>query len=204
MTTWVKVCGLRTTQDVAVAVEAGADAVGLMLADSPRQITVDQAKLLAQVAGAVDTVLVMANASVPEVREAVLRTGATGVQAYGDHSTEVVDWASQQGLLVLQPFSVGREPIADIVQLEGVIPLFDTASPDRLGGSGHSFDWSLVRAFSSKFVLAGGLAPENVAKAVLATQAWGVDASSGLESSPGVKDHHKIRAFIEGAKQNEA
>lgn len=204
MTTWVKVCGLRTVQDVVVGVEAGANALGLMLAKSPRRITVDEAKVLVQAAGTVDTVLVMVDASVPEASQAVESTGATGVQVYGSHSVEVAAWGRSQGLLVLQPFSVGSRSISDVARDPGVIPLFDTALPDQYGGGGRVFDWSLVREVTGPFVLAGGLGPENVGQAVREAMPWGVDASSGLESSLGVKDHQKIRAFIEGARQNEA
>ena len=200
MSTWVKVCGLRTVEDVEVAVESGADAVGLMLAGSPRRISIDQATDLARVAETVDSVLVIADLDVRQTQEAVERTGASGIQPYGAHAGSVARWAIEQGLLVLQPIAVGTESIGDVRVETGAIPLLDTASPFSRGGGGRTFDWNLTRDYPIPFVLAGGLNPENIHRAVRETEAWGVDASSGLESSLGTKDHQKIRAFIEGAK----
>ena len=201
MSTWVKVCGLRTVEDVEVAVESGADAVGLMLAESPRRISIEQATDLARAAGTVDSVLVIADLEVQEAREAVERTGASGVQPYGAHAGSIARWGIEQGLLVLHPIAVGAESIGAVRVETGAIPLLDTASPFRRGGGGRTFDWNLTRDYPIPFVLAGGLKPENIRRAVQETEAWGVDASSGLESSLGTKDHQKIRAFIEGAKR---
>ena len=204
MTTWVKVCGLRTTKDIEVAVEAGADALGLMLAPSPRHLSVKEATGLVQAAGSSETVLVMVDVSVAEADHALQATGASGLQVYGAHAQAVARWGKDQGLLVLQPFAIGSEPVSDVSAAPGATPLFDTALPDTYGGGGRTFDWKLVRGYVEQFVLAGGLDPDNVARAVRETGAWGVDASSGLESSRGIKDHGKIRAFIEGAKRHEA
>ena len=204
MSTWVKVCGLRTTRDVAVAVEAGADAVGLMLAPSPRRISITEAAELVEAAGPLQTVLVMVDISVEDADRAIQATGATGLQVYGAHGQEVARWGTERGLFVLQPFAIGSESVSAVSVAPGATPLFDTVLPDAYGGGGRIFDWKLVRGYLGRFVLAGGLNPDNVGSAVRETGAWGVDASSGLESSRGIKDHAKIRAFIEGAKQHEA
>ncbi len=202
--TWVKVCGLRTIEDIEVAVDAGADALGLMLAPSPRRVSMREATGLVKSAGSTDTVLVMVDASVAEAARAVAATRATGLQVYGSHAHEVARWGKEQGLLVLQPFAIGSEPVSDVSVAPGAVPLFDTVLPDMYGGGGRTFDWELVGGYTGSFVLAGGLDPNNVARAVRETGAWGVDASSGLESSRGTKDHSKVRAFIEGAKRHEA
>jgi phosphoribosylanthranilate isomerase len=204
LTTWVKVCGLRTIEDIEAAVEAGADALGLMLAPSPRRVSIEQAAGLVEAAGSTNTVIVMVDVSVPEVDRAVEATRATGLQVYGAHAQEVARWGKDQGLLVLQPFAIGSEAVSDVSAAPGAIPLFDTVLPDMYGGGGRTFDWKLVRGYARPFVLAGGLDPDNVGRAVRETGAWGVDASSGLESSRGTKDHSKVRAFIEGAKRHEA
>lgn len=204
MTTWVKVCGLRTLKDIEVAVESGVDAIGLMLAPSPRRVSIEQAVGLVKAAGPTNTVLVMVDVSVPETDRAVEATGATGLQVYGAHAQEVARWGKEQGLFVLQPFTIDSKPVSDVSAVPGAIPLFDTALPDVYGGGGRAFDWKLVRGYGRPFVLAGGLDPQNVGRAVRETGAWGVDASSGLESSRGTKDHARIRAFIEGAKRHEA
>ena len=91
-----------------------------------------------------------------------------------------------------------KRPDLDVVPL-GQTPLLDAYDAGRHGGTGTPFDWGLVST-NRPYVLAGGLGPDNVAEAVASAAPWGVDASSGLESSPGVKDPARIRAFVEGAK----
>jgi phosphoribosylanthranilate isomerase len=83
----------------------------------------------------------------------------------------------------------------------GQIPLLDTWSAERHGGTGSVFDWSLAEGLQRRFILAGGLGPENVAAAIRQVRPWGVDASSRLESSPGIKDAGKVAAFITEAKR---
>ena len=198
--TWVKVCGLTTEADVSNAVEFGADAVGFVLAArSPRKVEVAQAAALMDGLPLL-RILVTADEDADTVLEAVSRTGADGVQAHGEHADEVAAAAAESGLFVLRPVPVppSRGPI-DIEPGPG-IPLLDSAHPDVLGGSGTSFDWSRISAGEQRFVLAGGLGPDNVARAVRTLHPWGVDASSRLELRPGVKDPGKVAAFIARAK----
>jgi phosphoribosylanthranilate isomerase len=95
-------------------------------------------------------------------------------------------------------------PVHDRVDLNGVsegqIPLIDTYHPIAHGGTGARFDWGLAADLDRRYVLAGGLGPDNVSEAVRLLAPWGVDASSGLESSPGIKDPELIRTFVERAK----
>ena len=199
--TWVKTCGLRTVADVECARAAGTDAIGLVLAPSPRQITVSTAAELVRAAGPVSSVLVTVDMDAQAVAEALDRSGASGVQPYGTHATEVMKMAHERDLLILQPVAIAGDAIGIFQPTAGTIPLFDTALPNQHGGGGRIFDWTVVDAYDGVFVLAGGLNPDNVATAIQQTGAWGVDASTGLESSSGSKDHQKIRDFIQGAKQ---
>ncbi len=199
--TWVKACGMRTVADVECARAAGADAVGLVLAVSPRQVSVATARELVQAAGPVSTVLVTVDMDPVTVAAALDDCGASGVQPYGAHASDVMEMGSQRGLLILQPVPVAGDSIGDFRPAQAAIPLFDTALTDRHGGGGRAFDWSATDGYRGAFVLAGGLNPDNVATAIRQTGAWGVDASSGLESSPGSKDHQRIRDFIQGAKR---
>ena len=199
--TWVKTCGLRTVADVECAQAAGADAIGLVLAPSPRQITVSMAADLVRAAGPVSSVLVTVDMELASVVEALDRSGASGVQPYGAHAAEVMNMAHQRDLLILQPVAMSGNEIGAFRPAVGTIPLFDTALANRHGGGGRVFDWTVVDAYDDVFVLAGGLNPDNVATAIRQTGAWGVDASSGLESAPGSKDHQRIRDFIQGAKR---
>lgn len=198
--TWVKICGLTRQQDVDVAMEAGADAVGFVLVpESPRAVTVSAAATLAS--PAILTRIILTRDLDPEALvAAALVVGADGVQPYGQHQAEAAKAATEAGLLVLRPVPVGG-PV-DLQQVPSdQIPLFDHASPDLLGGSGRGFDYSLLPPTKRKFVLAGGLGPDNVAAAISATRPYGVDASSRLESRPGVKDPRLVTEFIARAKQ---
>lgn len=197
--TWVKVCGLSTPRDVEAAVAAGADAIGLVLSPSPRQVDVVTARRLTS-QSSVTSVLVTVDAAPAAVLEMAAMTGAGGVQPHGLHRRASAIAAASAGLLVLYPVAVGgRTPEINEVPSEHM-PLLDTHHSTLHGGTGDVFDWSLIPAVDRPFVLAGGLGPDNVGEAVSLIRPWGVDASSGLESAPGVKDPTRIRLFVEGAK----
>lgn len=196
--TWVKVCGLTREEDVIAAGAAGADAVGLVLVpSSPRVITLERATHLAAVA-TTKTVLLVADATVEQAAELVAATGVDGVQPYGDHAASVAAATARMGHLALLPLRPRRNESHH--SPDGVVPLFDAPAPGSLGGTGRTFDWELLHGYQGDYVLAGGLGPENVARAVGLLRPWGVDASSGLERAPGIKDHSKVAAFIEEAK----
>lgn len=198
--TWVKVCGLRTDADVAAAVEAGADAVGLVTIEaSPRFVSRRQAAALAD--GVPINVIVLTDlADVGEMAELVEEVGGSGVQPYGPAAARIGSHAADRGWLVLRPVRGGHPPVAEVP--EGEIPLIDANDPAHLGGTGARVAPRDIPVTDRPFVLAGGLDPGNVAEAIGLVRPWGVDASSGLESSRGVKDHDRIRRFIEEAKRS--
>jgi len=196
---WVKTCGLRTGSDVAAAVDAGADAVGFVLAaQSPRRVTEAEARELA-----FDVPLLSVIVTVGFTPEALLAaaayTGVRGVQPHGEHRREAADAAQQEGLFVLHPLAVrDRVDLSEIP--DGQTPLLDSFRVGAHGGTGELFDWDVLLGIERRYVLAGGLGPDNVALAIRNVDPWGVDASSGLESSPGVKDPGRIRDFVERAR----
>lgn len=197
---WVKVCGLSKLSDLEAASEAGADAFGMVLAaGTPRCITVDNAQFLAD-SSPIPGVLVTVDQTAEDLIELAERVGAGGVQPHGKHGTEAAAAAARHGLMVLRPIKVGRRQVS----LDGVpssqIPILDTADSRRHGGTGRSFDYDRVPKIDREWVLAGGLGPHNVAGAVKKLQPWGVDASSHLESTLGVKDPALIRSFVKEAK----
>jgi phosphoribosylanthranilate isomerase len=194
--TWVKVCGLGTSADVAVAEAAGADAVGFVLASSPRQISVSRAAELISVATSL-SVLVTVDLDPDEVEHLFTQTGADALQPHGRSGSEAAEVAQRLGKTVIFPVSAG-EPTAGVDS--AFMLLLDTPSDSQQGGTGRSFDWNLAGDVGRPVVLAGGLGPENVRAAIAAVSPWGVDASSGLESAPGVKDAEKVRLFVERAK----
>ncbi|MDX1690797.1 MAG: phosphoribosylanthranilate isomerase [Acidimicrobiia bacterium] len=197
--TWVKLCGLRTREDVEVAVEAGADAVGFVLAaGSPRRISVDTARRIGADA-AVERYLVTVDVEPGPLLEAAELAGADGVQPHGAHAADAAAAALDAGLRVLFPV-----PVTDRVALADVPPdarpLLDTHVPGMHGGTGRTFDWDLAADPGRDVVIAGGLTPDTVGVAVGIARPWGVDVSSGIERSPGEKDHALMRRFVEAVR----
>jgi phosphoribosylanthranilate isomerase len=196
--TWVKVCGLSTVDDVTAAVRAGADAVGFVThPGSPRYVSLPLIEELA--AGVpITTVVLTVDLGVAAAMTAIEATGASGIQPYGVHARAIAEAAVAGGLTVLYPVraagGIGSAPA-------GTIPLVDTPDMAVYGGTGRTFDWKLLDDVEADYVLAGGLGPDNVAAAVRQMRPWGVDASSGLEGAPGIKDAGKVAAFVQEAKQ---
>lgn len=203
MTAWrseglfVKVCGLGTEDDVAVANRAGADAIGFVWWEkSPRHRDLATIHRLAALSE-IPTVLVTVDLESAALLDAAGRAGVDAVQPHGEHAAVAAAAARRLGFRVIRPIPAGPVP-ADAAPTD--LLLVDTPHPDLPGGSGQTFDWDTL-AIDRPFLLAGGLTPDNVTEAVATVRPFGVDASSGLESSPGVKDADLIQRFIEEAKQ---
>jgi len=196
--TRIKVCGITNAEDAAVAVAAGADAIGVIFAPSPRQVTLDQAAAaLAVVPLPVARIGVFVDASAEEIALAVLACGLTAVQLSGHESPEDCDAIS---VPVLKAIGVGTdfdtltvEPYRD----HAAALLFDTFVAGKAGGTSQTFDWQAVGEVSGRvpFFVAGGLNPHNVGECIASLHPYAVDVSSGVESSPGEKDHQKVIAF---------
>ena len=200
--TWVKVCGMRTVGDVEAAADAGADALGLNLVPgTPRYLEVEDAGRLASLSR-VAAVILTVDALPGELVELLDRVGAAGVQPYGRYAPEAARAAAEAGAFVLRPHRV-RGPVDLSAMPAGHTALLDGHSPRRLGGTGRRVASEWLPPPGSRYVLAGGLNPSNVADAVSRHRPWGVDASSGLESAPGVKDPVRIRSFVRNAKRVE-
>lgn len=192
---WVKLCGLRSPSDVAAAERWGANAIGLVIAErSPRRITLDHAHDLAASTD-LERFLVTEDLDPSTVVEAALEVGASGVQPHGAWALETAIAARQAGLDVLLPVTV-TAPVSDTGIPSDVIPLFDAAAP----GGGIAFDHAFVAGVDRPFVLAGGLNPDNVAGVIERLRPYGVDVSSGIERTPGIKDEALIRRFMEAVR----
>lgn len=200
--TWVKVCGITDETALDAAVDGGADAVGFVLfPGSPRFLTLDRAATLMD-GVPISTFIVTVDLTPAEALIAAEYTGARGIQNHGLYATDVAAEAVDAGYLSLHPVRVGSAgPELDARSIPSQsMPLYDTASADHHGGTGLAFDWHVLEEPGRPFVLAGGLGPDNVADAIRQVGPFGVDASSRLESEPGVKDPGSIRSFIEQAK----
>jgi len=197
--TWVKLCGMTRRGDVEAAVVAGADAVGFVTAPgSVRRVTPAQAAVLGE-GIRIERYLVTVDLEPGLLLAAARVGGVDGVQPHGRHSAEAADLMVREGYRVLFPLRVDGPPDLSEVP-DGAIPLLDTAVPGLHGGTGESFDWGLAAGLDRDVVVAGGLTAGNVAVAVAAAEAWGVDVASGVESTPGVKDSVAMRRFVEAAK----
>jgi phosphoribosylanthranilate isomerase len=194
--TWVKVCGLSRPEEVETAVSAGADAIGFVFYErSPRNVAPSRARSLGESAGIL-TVAVTVDLDADSLLHLAELAGVRAVQPHGDHATEAAAAAVAAGLAVLRPVTVAG-PV-DLATIPGdELPLLDS---DAIGGTGLTFEWSWLHDVDRPFVLAGGLGPDNVTDAVERVGPWGVDASSGLESAPGVKDLAKVAEFVQKAK----
>ena len=198
--TRIKVCGLTRPEDVAAAVAAGADAVGVVLAPSKRRVTLEQAaRVLAGVPASVDRVGVFVDAPPGTVRQAVRALSLTSVQLHGRETPAA---CAVMGVPVTKALRVG--PAFDPAEAEPYLGcvsalLLDTYVPGQPGGTGTTFDWRSIAGRLPTFVpvtVAGGLHPGNVGEAVrMLRPAW-VDVSSGVEASPGIKDHRSIQRFV--------
>ncbi len=195
----VKICGITRPEDALHAEDAGADAVGLnFVPNTKRFITLERAREVLSVLGPfVARVGVFQNANLETVLETVNAVGLNVVQLHGQESDA---FALEIERIVPVVRAVKLEPGMPFVLPEiGAAFLIDGPDP----GSGQLADWSRLEASNlagRRWLLAGGLTPENVAGAIERLRPWGVDLSSGVESAPGVKDPAKVTAFIRAAK----
>jgi len=198
---FLKVCGITSLGDALHAVEHGATAIGFVFwPRSPRCISADDAAdIVAELPEDVTTVGVFVNESVDGIRSIVAKTRITAVQLHGD---EPPDYAYAIGHPILRSATVQNAADVSGAWPASTTLLVDAADPVRRGGTGQTVDWSRAAPLARlrPIVLAGGLTPDNVAEAVATVRPYGVDVSSGVEASPGVKDHDKVAQFLANAR----
>lgn len=220
--TWIKICGTTNPEDALAAAEAGADALGFVFAPSPRRIRPrDAARIIGALPDSVEKIGVFVNQSLDLVLDTVDGAGLTGVQLHGEEDAGFARRLREkrQGLRVIKAVSLrevgeGKGKALAVVGAEGRANfsalLLDSGGSGRRGGTGAAFDWQdaapMARFLARKFALivAGGLNPDNVSRALAIFQPWGVDVVSGVEQSPGKKDPVKLRAFISAVREWEA
>jgi phosphoribosylanthranilate isomerase len=206
--TRVKICGITTAEDARAACEAGVDAIGLnFYPRSPRALSVEKAVgLRALIPPGVQVFGVFVNADAGDVMEIFRVVRLDALQLHGDESPTTVAQLARiapvfKALRVGPDFSAGT--LESCPGVSGF--LFDTADvgPGQYGGTGRLADWRVARqaARSYRVILAGGLNAENVAAAILQVRPYGVDVASGVEASPGAKDHAQLREFVREARR---
>ena len=197
--TKVKICGFTEANNAIDAALAGVDAIGLVFYDkSPRNVDIHSAqKIIEALPPFINRVGLFVNANPSFIDEILCEVPLDTLQFHGDES--VLDCAQYQ-----MPFikSLRVKPDTNVKEIaenfsSASALLLDSFSPSSYGGTGESFDWSLACVkISLPIILAGGLTVDNVADAIKQVNPYAVDASSGVESAPGVKDIDKIEAFI--------
>lgn len=199
----VKICGITNVKDAMCAVEAGADAIGFVFAPSSRQINTRTARLIVrELPPFVKTVGVFVNESLFNIQKIQDEVKIDLIQLSGEESEDLATYFGPDAIKTIhvsieQPLNPKSYPYNTI--------LLDTAHPREKGGTGKTFDWKLAieLARSRPIILAGGLGPENVTKAIKMVRPYAVDVSSGVEQEPGRKDDVKVRTFIKKAKSVE-
>lgn len=201
MSVRVKICGITRIEDGLAAAAAGAAAIGLVFADSPRRVAAEVAHAIAVALPPFIKVVGLFVDAPAEAVQAVL--GRVPLDLLQFHGRETPEYCRQFGRPYIKTIHI-KEGV-DAVAAAGRYPdaagmLFDAFHPQLAGGSGTTFDWSRVpRTLDRPVILAGGLTPENVAEAVRIVRPYAVDVSSGVESSKGIKDAARIAAFIRAA-----
>jgi phosphoribosylanthranilate isomerase len=195
----VKICGLTSAEDAAAAVQAGADALGLMFyAGSPRHLSMAAAQRIA--AGLPPHLIrvgVFVDPNPSEVFAAIQKCGLNVLQFHGGETPE---FCAQFGLMTMKAFRVeNAASLRPMAEFQADAFLLDSFVPEKPGGTGATFNWDLAvqaKQFGKPIFLAGGLTAQNAADAVRKVQPFGVDVSSGVEHSPGKKDAKKMQDFI--------
>jgi phosphoribosylanthranilate isomerase len=198
----VKICGVTSVEDARASADAGASAIGLnFVATSPRRVDVAAARAIADsVRGRLLIVGVVADEPEARMRELVAAVGLECLQLHGDEPPEALTPFLPHAYKAVR--IGGPEDVARARAYPGKHLLCDARVPGALGGTGATFDWSLVRelARERKLTLAGGLTAANVADAVRLVAPFCVDVASGVEDRAGVKNRAQIHAFIRAAQ----
>jgi phosphoribosylanthranilate isomerase len=200
----IKVCGLTDPLEAKTVAEAGADAIGLVFAESPRKIDPNRARQIVQnLPPMVQTVGIFVNESSENIRRIIDYCGLDLVQLHGEETPKACK--------DLSPRAIKAWRIRTEADIQALLPyqeavkafLLDTWSPSARGGTGETFDWSIAieakMLISRPIILAGGLKPENIARAVRQVRPWAVDVSSGVEDAPGKKNMGLVADFIRRA-----
>ncbi|MCC2656186.1 MAG: phosphoribosylanthranilate isomerase [Panacagrimonas sp.] len=201
--TRIKLCGFTRARDIEGAARLGADAIGLVcVPGSKRELSPAQAAELRQhVPPFVATVLLLSNADEAFAREAIDKVRPDFVQYHG---TETGRFCASLGRPYFKAVPVSSQK--DVIEAARQFPsaaalLLDSHGADGMGGTGEAFDWSLIpRNLDMALILAGGLTPANVGRAVRMAAPYAVDVSSGIENGPGRKDFEKMKAFVEAVR----
>ena len=196
----VKICGITRLEDAEAAIELGAGAIGFVFwPNSPRYLDPERARaIVAALPPFIATVGVFVDQTARLVNGVAARVGLSTVQLHGDEPIEMLGEIERPVVkaMALRASTTAEEADAWPSRVRLLIDAYD---PDQRGGTGRAVDWKRAAAFAARrpVVLAGGLHAANVADAILTVKPFGIDVSSGVESSPGIKDHSRLRALFD-------
>jgi len=213
MRTWIKICGTTSLEDALSSIEAGADALGFIFAQSKRRILPENAqKIIRELPPNIEKIGVFMDAGAHGIRDVVREVALTGIQMHGEGEfpPEVYSYLPEDRRDRLRK-------IKTVIVWEGFELRFDSyaAVPDVIdawlfdsgAGSGKAFAWQEARTKlgdrQGRFIIAGGLTPENVGEAIRTFNPWGVDVVTGVEREPGRKDPEKLKAFVAAVRKAE-
>ncbi len=206
MLTKVKICGITNKEDALAAVDFGADALGfIFVPGTPRYVEPQTAKqIISELPPFITTVGVFAYTALETVSEIIQSCGLSAAQLHGSETPDYCKAIAERcRVSIIKAFRVkDRHSLSPIPKYKVSAYLLDTYVKGKKGGTGETFNWDLAKEAKEygRIILAGGLTPENVAQAVQHVRPYAVDVGSGVEASPGRKDHAKVRAFIKNVK----
>jgi len=200
-----KICGITNLDDANVAVENGASAIGFIFYEkSPRTISINNAKSISKhLPKTIARVGVFVNHEKDFIHEAISEVPLDMIQLHGD---ETPDFCNQFDVAILKALRIKNEASLSVMdQYDVAVFLLDTFSNDQYGGTGETFDWSVLnRKFKTPIILSGGLNPENILDAIDAVNPSAVDVNSGVESFPGKKDYNKLKSLFKNLNKTQS
>jgi phosphoribosylanthranilate isomerase len=212
MHTWIKICGTTSLEDALSSIAAGADALGFIFAPSKRHVSMEQAQaIISRLPQEVERIGVFMNSTATEIASIVSQVELTGIQMHGEEfPPEVYAYLpkSQRDHMRKIKTVLVRDDFARSLDACASPPgIVDAWLLDSGAGSGKTFDWHAARTQlgerQGKFIVAGGLTPENVGDAIQTFRPWGVDVVTGVEREPGRKDPEKLKAFVAAVRKAE-
>jgi phosphoribosylanthranilate isomerase len=212
MRTWIKICGTTSLEDALSSLEAGADALGFIFAPSKRHVSAEQAqRIITRLPREVERIGVFMDATPAEIAAAAGKADLTGIQLHGGGSfAEIHDYlplARRESVRKIRTVLVQPGFELRFQNEAGGPGMVDAWLLDSGAGSGKTFDWQAARTHldgrHERFIIAGGLTPENVGEAIRTFSPWGVDVVTGVEREPGRKDPEKLKAFVEAVRRAE-
>lgn len=213
MRTWIKICGTTSVEDALSSIAAGADALGFIFAPSKRRVTPEQAQaIINELPPQVERIGVFMNSAAAEIASIASQVGLTGIQMHGEEfPPEVYTYlpvSRRDSMRKIKTVQVREGQELKFDHYGDSPAAVDAWLLDSGAGSGKAFDWHAAWAWlegrPERFIVAGGLTPENVGEAVRIFNPWGVDVVTGVEREPGRKDPEKLKAFVAAVRKAEA